>query len=155
MTLKKWDAVEFFSGCGSLSNEFRRSGLRTASLDILNWVHWQQVLREELKFPNNNPMDCNGNAGFALQSMALEVMPEGSLVGSRFKSEMRLMVRTVLTARRRSIFHFGVVCSSWVGICRASSGRSFYSPLGYEDLWWVQAGNIMMGRQVVTSPTGA
>ena len=45
--------------------------------------------------------------------------------------------------------HFGTVCSSWVFMCRDSSGRSHEYPLGYQQLPWVRAGNIMSCRMVL------
>ena len=59
----------------------------------------------------------------------------------------RLLIQSILQAKDNAIFHFGVVCSSWVSICRHSSGRTFLAPLGYQDNAFVASGNVMMGRR--------
>jgi hypothetical protein len=40
----------------------------------------------------------------------------------------------------------GVLCSSWVSICRATSQRSYLDPLGNESLQFVASGNKMASR---------
>ena len=46
-----YDLLEFFAGCGALTDEARCSGYRTASVDI--------------KYVPGGAMDCNAPAGFA------------------------------------------------------------------------------------------
>ena len=60
---------------------------------------------------------------------------------------LRLILQTILKAKEGAVFHFGVVRSSWVAICRATSGRSYLSPLGFTDREFVVSGNIMMARR--------
>ena len=59
---------------------------------------------------------------------------------------MRLAVLTILRGTPGSIFHFGVVCSSWVGICRGTTRRTYLAPLGDITLDCVRAANCMMSR---------
>ena len=61
-----WDAAEFFAGNQMLSNQLRLKGLTVASLDILYWVHWRQLMEGWSNLPKNNPLDCNQSAGFSL-----------------------------------------------------------------------------------------
>lgn len=41
-----------------------------------------------------------------------------------------------------------IVCSSFVGISRASTGRSWLNPLGLKDVPCVQVGNLLASRLV-------
>ena len=49
--MEVYDLLEFFAGCGALTDEARCSGYRTASVDI--------------KYVPGGAMDCNAPAGFA------------------------------------------------------------------------------------------
>ena len=46
-----------------------------------------------------------------------------------------------------SVVHFGMVCSSWVTICRASTERSFFVPLGSPLRDGVRLGNLLVSRR--------
>ena len=48
-----------------------------------------------------------------------------------------------------ALTHWGTVCSSWVWICRATSGRSEVNPLGFLDRKPVREGNTMVARMAV------
>ena len=56
------------------------------------------------------------------------------------------MLLAALKAKKGSNFHWGLVCSSWVALCRFSSGRTFLAPEGDRELSWVEAGNKMVSR---------
>ena len=49
----------------------------------------------------------------------------------------------------KAMTHWGTVCSSWVWICRSSSGRSDYAPLGFLDRPSVKQGNCMTARMAL------
>ena len=59
---------------------------------------------------------------------------------------LRLILLQVLKTKPGSTFHFGLVCSSWVALCRYSSGRRFLCPHGDESLGWVRNANVMVAR---------
>ena len=58
----------------------------------------------------------------------------------------RTLIQTVLRSKPNAIFHIGLVCSSWVAISRASTGRSFLNPLGHVHLPLVHSSNVMVSR---------
>ena len=58
----------------------------------------------------------------------------------------RLLLLQAVRAKKGAIFHFGLVCSSWIAMCRYSSGRRFLCPHGDTSLWWVENGNRMVAR---------
>ena len=43
----------------------------------------------------------------------------------------------------------GIVCSSWVYICRGTSGRKRWKPLGDQSKDFVKNGNLMVSRLAV------
>ena len=102
--------------------------------------------------PDGNPMDILQPSGFALRGVMLTNRSKLVRVirGPLFPiSELRLMLQTILQSKPGSVFHFGVVCSSWVSICKGTTGRTFLNPLGYPWVKCVQEGNVMVGRPVL------
>ena len=63
--------------------------------------------------------------------------------------QVRLLIVAALKAKPGANYHFGLVCSSWVALCRFSSGRAFLAPHGNEELPWVEAGNRMVSRRAL------
>ena len=106
--------------------------------------------------PRGNPLDINQPSGFVrLSCMVMVAFADmhvskcECMYGSfspQMSADVRLAVLTILAATPDAIVHFGLVCSSWIGICRGSSGRTYLSPLGFQHLEFVESGNVMMSR---------
>lgn len=60
-----------------------------------------------------------------------------------------LCLASCLRLRAGGLLPMGPVCSSWVWLCRRSSGRSFANPAGQVDADWVAGANVMIGRVVL------
>ena len=56
--------------------------------------------------------------------------------------------------REGCVQHWDPVCSSWVWVVKAASGRDpYYNPLGYREVPWVASGNLMVTRMVDITTT--
>ena len=67
LSLQKWDACEYFAGCGSLTAALEQKGLTVAAFDIMYWAEYRDAqLRHGRIMPENNPLDINQPSGFAL-----------------------------------------------------------------------------------------
>ena len=64
-------------------------------------------------------------------------------------SGFALAINSCLRLAPGSLAPFGPTCSSWVWLCRSSSGRSYLNPLGCLDKHWVVDGNTMVARCVL------
>lgn len=51
----------------------------------------------------------------------------------------------VLRLRPDGLLCLGPPCSSFVWVCRASSGRSAQKPYGFEHVSWVETGSLILG----------
>lgn len=56
------------------------------------------------------------------------------------------LVRTVRNVKPGGVTHWATVCSSWIYLSRASSGRSASRPLGFKSVGFVREANKMMAR---------
>lgn len=115
-----WDALEVCSGEALLSRCLRfGSGLRVAAFDIDDWGSFAQ----QRGLPcHRNPLDMTTSAGMALLLVSL------------------------LRAKKRVIVHFGVPCSSWVLLSRATTARTWLAPLGDCSVKSVADGNLLVWR---------
>ena len=48
----------------------------------------------------------------------------------------------------RFVAIIAIVCSSWVAMCRAGSGRTFLNPCGFPGVGFVERGNLMASRHI-------
>lgn len=118
-----WDALEVCSGEALLSRCLRfGSGLRVAAFDIDDWGSFAQ----QRGLPcHRNPLDMTTSAGMALLLVSL------------------------LRAKKRVIVHFGVPCSSWVLLSRATTARTWLAPLGDCSVKSVADGNLLAARMCI------
>ena len=54
---------------------------------------------------------------------------------------------SILRSPDRLVVVFGIVCSTWITLSRASTKRSFWRPLGDVMLKGVAASNVMVSRR--------
>ena len=54
---------------------------------------------------------------------------------------------SILRSPDRLLVVFGIVCSTWIALSRASTKRSFWRPLGDVMLKGVAASNVMVSRR--------
>ena len=52
----------------------------------------------------------------------------------------------ILRSKLEAVYHFGLVCGSWVVASRGSTLRSFLAPMGLSTSAAVQIGNAMVSR---------
>jgi hypothetical protein len=65
-----------------------------------------------------------------------------------FNSLLRLAINTILNGDENNfVTLIGVVNSSWVGMSRGTTLRSFLNPLGDSSNAKVMLGNVMVSRQ--------
>ena len=62
---------------------------------------------------------------------------------------LTMIVYALRCINGQAMTHWGTVCSSWVWICRASSGRSEQNPLGFPNRPSNSQGNTMTARMAV------
>ena len=129
-----------------LSRVMQLHGLRFPAMDIAYW-------ERSLSFRPNvrNPLDMLGPAGFACLGSALMYIPcvlanLGSFRYQIMHCWLRLILLQALKAKPGGVFHFGLVCGSWVALSRFSSGSRYLCPMGDQSLPWVVDANVMVSR---------
>ena len=61
----------------------------------------------------------------------------------------RCAALALLKLHPKSLVILAPVCSSFSYMCTGQSGRSYFCPLGFEEVRWVREGNIMCSRVVL------
>ena len=59
---------------------------------------------------------------------------------------LRLLMSIILRSKLEAVYHFGLVCGSWVVASRGSTLRSYLAPMGMSTSAAVQLGNAMVSR---------
>ena len=59
---------------------------------------------------------------------------------------LRLLILTILQAKKKVICHFGLPCASWVLLSRATTARTWLAPLGDTTVAAVRLGNLLTSR---------
>ena len=137
--LQEIDGAEVCAGWGILARVLRSQGHQIWAMDIDYWE------AHGIKSRCNNPLDLLQPSG-----MAHHDCTGGSkvcwIVYRALLNHVRLLIVAAMRARPGSVFHFGLVCSSWVVISRFSSGRHKLCPMGNTSLQWVEDANTMVSR---------
>ena len=122
--MQAFDFLEIFAGSSILTRVMRAHGRKSAALDVV-YDHSYRKRRARKKKRNckSNFFDLLSPAGFAAAVLACL----GGKLGSHF-------------------VWFGVVCSSWVSISRATTGRTYVNPGGFPWVRCVQDGNTFAAR---------
>ncbi|CAE7639101.1 unnamed protein product [Symbiodinium sp. CCMP2592] len=116
-----YDWVEFFAGRANCTSAARVRGASGLKLDIEYGNRGKK--KSNGKKCKSDYMDINSCSGFCLAIICL------------------------LNCRKNDfVAWFGLKCSSWCGMNRATSGRSPSSSTGYSHAPTVQAGNRMLER---------
>ena len=58
----------------------------------------------------------------------------------------RLLIVSVLRAKKNVVAHFGLPCASWVFLSRATTARTWLAPLGDLSVKSVVEGNLLCSR---------
>ena len=86
---------------------------------------------------------------FAFKKLLAKSVSE-TIVGSH----LRLLLSTILRSHPDAVFHFGLVCSTWVAISRGSTYRHYFMPLGDTTAKSVELGNLLAARRVWAVSSG-
>ncbi|CAL1161504.1 unnamed protein product [Cladocopium goreaui] len=122
-TCQTWDALEICSCKALLSRVLRFGrGIQVAAFDLIDWEGYATTRG----LPGcRNPLDMATSAGMAL------------------------LLLSCLRAKKRVVVHFGLPCSSWVLLSRATTARTYLAPLGDLSVSSVKLGNLLCARMCI------
>ena len=136
---KSYDVVDVFAGKACLSSTSRMAGLKAAALDL----DYDGVVARK------GGMNLCTPAGFALfvcSSEACNFVAAWACL-CVFSSHLRLAVILILRSPLDlGLIMFGMCCSSFVAISRASTGRSILTPMGNTSYEKVRQANLLASR---------
>ena len=126
--VQKYNFIEHYAGCGSMTQCVRESERTAAKLDILY----------------SKGMDICGSGGYAL--LGRNVHDVFQTCSARGASAPRTHLVSVLRGLPGFTLWAGVQCSTWVAISRPTTMRSQLAPLGNVFLKSVRLGNLQAIR---------
>lgn len=103
----------------------------------------------QLCFHQKNKIVNELRKTFAFKKLLAKSVSE-TIVGSH----LRLLLSTILRSHPDAVFHFGLVCSTWVAISRGSTYRHYFMPLGDTTAKSVELGNLLAARRVWAVSSG-